>query len=116
MRSFLIAASFAALAVTPALAAGDDPMANFYGNTIVTTGGMAEIHSNYNADHTFTMSAPSYHMSFKGTWKLDGANVCRTFETAPPGTPNPLCTPLESHNVGDTWTATKDGQTRTLTL
>lgn len=115
MRFALSAAVLAALSISPAFAA-DDVMAPFYGNTVIATGGMADTHSNYNADHTFVMNVPAFHVSFKGTWKIDGANMCRTFDSPPPGTPNPLCTPVEAHKVGDSWTVTLDGKTRGITL
>jgi hypothetical protein len=111
MRSFLLAASLVVFSVTAAFA-GDDVMAGFYGNTVISKGGMAETHSYYNADHSFTMKAPAYNMSWKGTWKVDGATLCRTYDTAPPGVTNPLCTPIETHKVGDTWTVA--GRTASL--
>ena len=48
----------------------------------------------------------------------DGAQViCRTFDGAPPpGTPNPLCTPIAAHKLGDTWTMSANGHTRSVTL
>jgi opacity protein-like surface antigen len=115
MRSFLLAASLVALTAAPAFAA-DDMMAPYYGNTVIATGGMADTHSNYNADHSFVMNVPSLHMTFKGTWKLDGGNMCRTFDSPPPGAPNPLCVPMTSHKVGDNWTVTIDGKSRAMTL
>jgi opacity protein-like surface antigen len=115
MRSFLLAIPLVVLTASAAFAA-DDVMAPFYGNTVIATGGIADTHSNYNADHTFVMSVPTLHMSFKGTWKIDGANMCRTFDSPPPGTPNPICTPVEAHKVGDSWTVTVNGKTRGVTL
>jgi hypothetical protein len=119
MRKFLTAASVIALSATPALAA-DDAMAGFYGNTIVSTGGAAEIHTHYRADHTFDLVGSMMGMSqtFKGTWAEDGkGNVCRTFAgDAPPNTPNPLCAPLAAHKVGDSWSVTMNGNTRALTV
>ena len=114
MRPLLLAASLSVLFTTPALAA-EDAMAPYYGNTIIATGGRAETHLHYNADHTFTMNAGVFR-SFKGTWKMDGGNVCRTFDSPPPGAPNPLCVPLEPHKVGDSWTVTMGDQSRTLKL
>ena len=114
MRSILLAAALAALS-TPAFA-GDELMASFFGNTAVATGGLADTHTYYNADHSFTMTAPAFNKEWKGTWKLDGNTLCRTYETAPPGVSNPLCTPIEQHKVGDTWSLTMDGKTRTVTL
>ena len=119
MRSFPIIASIAALYATPALA-GDEIMANTFGNTVVSTGGAAEVHTHYRADHSFDMVGSMMGMSqtFKGTWALDGkGNLCRTFEgDAPPNTANPLCTPIAEHKIGDTWTMTTNGETRTVTL
>ena len=115
MRSILLVASLVALSASTAFAA-DDVMANYYGNTVVATGGMADTHSYYNADHSFTTKAPAVGMEFKGTWKLDGGNLCRTYDSPPPGITNPFCTPWASHNIGYTWTMSAGGQSRTITL
>jgi opacity protein-like surface antigen len=119
MREFLLAASIAALCATPAFAA-DDVMANTFGNTVVSTGGMSEVHTHYRSDHSFDMVGSRMGMSrnFKGTWALDGkGNLCRTFVgAAPPNTTNPLCTPVAAHKLGDTWTMDANGETRTVTL
>ena len=115
MRPFLLATCLVVLFAGSASAA-DDVMAPYYGNTVIATGGIADTHSNYNADHTFLMNVPAMHLSFKGTWKLDGGNMCRTFETAPPGTPNPLCVPMTPHKVGDSWTMDVNGKARALSL
>ena len=119
MTRFLIAASIAALCVTPALAA-DDVMANTYGNTVVSTGGMNEVRSHYRADHSFDMVGSMMGMSktFKGTWALDGkGNLCRTFDgDVPPNATNPMCTPVAAHKIGDTWSVEANGSTRNVTL
>ena len=54
----------------------------------------------------------------KGTWSIDGTGqLCRHYDDpAPPNTPNPLCTPIEAHKVGDSWTMTMGGNSRTITL
>jgi len=119
MRQLLITASIAALCATPAFAA-DDVMASTYGNTIVSTGGMSEVHTHYRADHSFDMVGSMMGMSktFKGNWALDGkGNLCRTFDgDLPPNTTNPLCTPVAAHKIGETWTVDANGSTRTVTL
>jgi len=119
MRRLLIAAPIAALCATPAFAAGD-VMASTYGNTVVSTGGMTEVHTHYRADHSFDMvgSRMGFSRTFKGTWALDGkGNLCRTFDgDAPPDTANPLCTPVAAHKIGDTWAVQANGETRTVTL
>ena len=114
MRTILLAVVFA-FAASAAFAA-DDLMANFYGNTVVGTGGVAETHTYFNSDHTFDMKIPIFGMDFKGMWKIEGENLCRTFDTPPPGVTNPLCSPVAAHNIGDTWTVTVNGQSRTATL
>ena len=119
MRKFLIAASVAALCATPAFAA-DDVMANTYGNTVISTGGAAEVHTHYRADHSFDMVGSTMGMSqtFNRTWALDGKGyLCRTFVGGvPPNTANPLCTPIAAHTLGETWTVDANGSTRTVTL
>jgi len=119
MSKFLIAASLAVLFATPAFA-GDEVMASTFGNTVVSTGGMAEVHTHYRADHSFDMVGSMMGMSqtFKGSWAVnDKGELCRTFVgDAPPNTPNPLCTPIAAHKLGDTWTMQANGQSRTLTL
>jgi hypothetical protein len=115
MRSVMLALSLAVLSASAALA-GDDVMAGYYGNTAIASGGMADTHTVYNADHTFDMRVPAFGMEFKGTWKLDGTTLCRTYEKTPPGVTNPFCTPVEPHKVGDSWTMTFNGKTRSITL
>jgi hypothetical protein len=115
MRFVSYAALFAILSTVPAVA-GDDIMTSFFGNTIIATGGIADVHINYYVDHSFVMTVPAFHMSFKGTWKTDGADVCRTFDSPPPGATNPQCTPLGIHKVGDSWSITTDGKVRNLEL
>ncbi|HEX3673184.1 MAG TPA: hypothetical protein VHU87_02830 [Rhizomicrobium sp.] len=115
MRMFLLAALFATATASAALA-GDEAMAPFFGNTAIVTGGMADTHTYYNADHSFTLKAPTFGMEWKGTWKIEGPNLCRIYEKPPPGVTNPFCTVFEPHKVGETWTMTLDGKTRTISL
>lgn len=115
IRSVLFGAALS-VGFAVSASAGDDVMAGYYGNTAIATGGMAETHTVYNADHTFAMKAPAFGVEYDGKWALDGANLCRTFDKAPTGVPNPLCTPVEAHKVGDTWTVTTGGGTRTVTI
>ena len=117
MRTILIAATVLLLGAAPALA-GDDVMANFYGNTVVSTGAAGESHTHYKPDHTFdvTMTSAMGSMSTKGTWSVADGKLCRTYEQLAPGMTNPVCTPAESHALGETWTVTIGGQVRTGTL
>jgi hypothetical protein len=118
MRRILIAASVLAFAAAPALAA-DDMMAGYFGNTVISTGGMAEAHTHYRADHTFDVTASAMGQTYngKGTWSIDDkGQLCRVYETPPPGMTNPVCIPGEAHKVGDSWTVSIGGQTRNLTM
>jgi hypothetical protein len=101
----ILAASAALLLSSPAFA-GEDIMQNYFGNTVISKTTAFESHTNYNADHTFTAnySSPMGSLAAKGTWSVDASNqLCRTFETPPPGATNPLCLAWSSHKVGDTW-------------
>lgn len=119
MRRISIAAAVLALCAGPALAASDI-MAGYYGNTVVSTGSGVEFHTHYRADHSFDLVGSMMGMShtFKGTWALNGnGQICRTYvDETPPGSPNPSCRPIVARKVGETWTVTSDGDTRTITL
>ncbi len=114
MRLVLLSAALLALGCS-AVAAADDPMANFYGNTLIVIDGKGlESHTVYTADHNFTGVAPAYSYHYQGTWEVSAdGRLCRTFNPAPPGITNPDCAPLEAHAVGDKWT-TPDGGSITL--
>jgi hypothetical protein len=105
MRAFILGA--AALLASTSLAFADDIMTGLYGNTIISKGSMGEVHVHYKADHTFDGTASSMmgSMDLKGTWAFDDkGQLCRTYDTPPPGVTNPLCTPWAAHKVGDNWT------------
>ena len=112
----IVFASLASIALATAFAvAADDVMASRYGNTTVSTDSKGvETKVYYNADHTFTFKSGT--QSGKGTWKVDNATVCLTYEAAPAGMPNPLCVPVVAHKVGDTWTTGEGDQKRTVKL
>lgn len=117
MRRILITAALLALAATPAVAA--DVMAGYYGNTVVSSGGMFTANTHYRADKTFDIVGSGMGMTrnYKGTWAIDDkGQLCRTYiGDTPPGLPsNPFCTPWEAHKVGDKWTMTMGGTTRDL--
>jgi hypothetical protein len=99
-------------------ALADDPMANVYGNTITTkdraTGMSSTLMFNQDMSYTGKMTgANGQAVSYTGTWMLKdgGKTICLT-PNVPAGTPNappPSCSPLSTHNVGDSWTVTTDG-------
>jgi hypothetical protein len=113
VRVILAAAAVVALTM-PALAA--DPMANYYGNTLVGKSERGEMHMWYKADNTYTSTFNDRPSA--GTWAAEGDKVCltQTVPPAPAGTP-PRCFPMAAHTVGDTWTApTQNGDTMSMTL
>ncbi|MBV9329966.1 MAG: hypothetical protein JOZ55_00270 [Alphaproteobacteria bacterium] len=121
MRIHLLAAGTLALALPLALSAraGDEVMANYFGNTVVAQSqmGIAKIH--YRPNHTFggTASGPGGEIQLSGSWKIDEkGQLCRSYEHAPPGSPSDFCTPWEAHKVGDSWTMTANGQTAQISL
>jgi hypothetical protein len=99
-------------------ALADDPMANVYGNTITTkdraTGMSSSLMFNQDMSYTGKMTgANGQAVSYTGTWMLKdgGKTICLT-PNVPAGTPNapaPSCSPLQTHNVGDSWSVTTDG-------
>ncbi|HWA30469.1 MAG TPA: hypothetical protein VG867_05205 [Rhizomicrobium sp.] len=112
--------SFVALALAGAFFAtaayADDPMANTYGNTVTTksekTGATGKLM--FNQDGTYSaqaMGADGKPVAYNGKWTLkDGdATICLAPEL-PPNSPGaaPSCSPLQKHNVGDSWTTTND--------
>jgi hypothetical protein len=117
MRRISIAVAALLLCGGAALAA-DDPMAGFYGNTVISTGNGIESRTHFNADHTFDAKFTQGAQIFasKGTWTAAGGQVCRTYDPPPPGFTNPICIPAEPHKVGDHWTVTAGGGTRDVTL
>ena len=98
-------------------ALADDPMANVYLNSVVTknhaTGQSATLM--FNQDMSYTAKgtdAKGQPVSYTGTWMLKDGNktICLT-PNVPAGTPNAptgSCSPLSTHNVGDSWTVTDD--------
>lgn len=110
----LALAGVAILATSAAWA--DDPMSNTYANTVTTkdhaSGAMGSLM--FNQDMTYTAKATGADgkpVSYTGSWALkdNGATICLT-PNLPAGSPGSgvSCSPLQKHNVGDTWTVTND--------
>ena len=112
MRRILFAVSLAACSATTAFAADDSTIAARFGNTVIAKGGVGEVHLYFNADHTFTGKVIAMDYPLKGAWKIDGDNLCLSYDPPPPGITNPVCQPIAAHNIGDTWQAGD----RTVTL
>ena len=103
MRAFILGAALLVAASVPAIA-GDEVLASRFGNTTITKDAQGnERRVYYKADHTFT--GKQGDASFSGTWKIDGGTICLTADQPIQGVPNPICTPVADHKVGDTWTA-----------
>ncbi|MBS0470721.1 MAG: hypothetical protein JSR60_06590 [Proteobacteria bacterium] len=103
MRALILGVALAAAFAGSAMA-GEEVLASRFGNTTITkdaSGNESRIY--YRADHTLT--AKQGGMTTEGTWKMDGGNVCLTFATPIPNTPNPVCAPASDHKVGDSWSA-----------
>jgi hypothetical protein len=123
IRTIALAGAFLLAAGSVALA--DDPMANTYGNTVVTksakTGATGMLY--FDQDMTYTAKATGANgqpVSYGGTWSLkDGGNTICLTPKLPPNTPGsaPSCTPLQKHAVGDSWSVTNDqGETFDVSL
>jgi hypothetical protein len=121
---YLVLAIGLALGSATAAQAGDEIMANYFGNTVIATGQLGQLRVHYKPDHSFNGRAEGMGGSYDlhGTWSFDAAgNLCRKYSTngtdLPPGTPNPYCAPWSAHNVGDVWTVTgQDGRTAEVKL
>ena len=96
-----------------------DPMVNTYGNTVVSkddaTGVMSKLL--FNKDGTFsaqTEGKDGKAVDYKGAWTLkdDGKTICVKADTPPDAkeTFKATCSPLQAHNVGDSWKITNDQQ------
>lgn len=107
------AMSCAALVAT----AADDPMAITFANTVESAdeaGAVTKVM--YNADNTYSVVLPS-GATAKGTWKVDGGQLCVNRTDPPPGVN--FCMPIESipSKVGESRDATtSDGRKLKNTL
>ncbi len=122
MRFFTLALA-GAFVLVASTAYADDPMASTYGNTIHTrntansqTGTLL-----FNADGTFTgtvTGADGKDVAYPGTWTVSSGNICLTPTAADAAAAAPAsCSPVVSHNIGDTWTITNNqGMTYEITL
>ncbi len=106
--------------------AADDAMANTYGNTVMTKSEKTGITGTltFAKDGTYgatTTDADGKPVNYTGKWvtKDDGKTLCLT-PNAPPDAkeaPKASCSPLEAHNVGDSWKVTTDqGETFDVTM
>jgi hypothetical protein len=77
--------------------ANDDPLANYYGNTVAITNAAGTTSVRINQDGSFDETLPDGTV-VAGTWKMDGGNSCFYVEGVPPH-----CVPAQAHGVGDTW-------------
>jgi hypothetical protein len=101
-----------ALALSAAPAIAQETMSPYFGNTVISKGNGPEVHTNYNADGTVTGKIIGMKLTLKGTWKVEGDQLCLTYTPPPPTVRNPICVPNEEHKIGDTWMSGK----RTVTL
>lgn len=114
LHPILLAGAFA---LVSSAAMADDPMMNTYANTVTTKNEATGVTGTllFDKDMTYTakgMDKDGKPVEYKGTWmtKDDGKTICLT-PTLPPDVkdgPKPSCSPLEMHNVGDSWKVTDD--------
>lgn len=98
------------------IAWADDPMANTYGNTVVTTDEASGLASTlmFNQDGSYSAEATGKDgkpVSYSGRWTLkdEGKTICLTPVAPADGpAPAPSCSPLEKHAVGDSWKVSND--------
>ena len=64
----------------------------------------------------FSFTAAAGSLTSKGTWVVQGTQLCRTYDPVPPGLTNPVCIPVASHKIGDKWTVTVAGVAREATI
>ncbi|MEQ1752917.1 MAG: hypothetical protein ABL973_02150 [Micropepsaceae bacterium] len=106
-----ILAGFAVAAMSASLAlAADDPMASRYGNTVVIAGpdGKEVGRVYYDADHKVVRKFAD-GKEVKGTWSMEGANLCFSQTEPAPATPAEAkqCAPFPGAKaVGDSWEVT----------
>jgi len=104
--------------------AGEEIMANYFGNTVIATSQAGELRVHYKPDHSFSGRAegPMGKYDIKGTWNFDAqGNLCRSYSTngsdLPPGMPNPYCAPWAAHKVGESWMVVgQDGKSAQVKL
>lgn len=110
-RSIALAGAFV---LVSASAFADDPMANTYGNTVHTTNKATGVQGTllFDQNNTYTANTTDKDgkpVTYQGTWALQdgGKTICLT-PNIPNANPPPqtTCSPLEKHNVGDSWTVT----------
>jgi hypothetical protein len=115
MKLRILALAGVAILATSA-ARADDPMSNTYANTVTTkdhaTGAAGTLLFNQNMTYTATATgADGKPVSYGGAWALkdNGATICLT-PNLPANSPGAgtSCSPLQKHNIGDTWTVTND--------
>jgi hypothetical protein len=81
MRLVIFAAALLGLSSACALA-GEEIMANYFGNTVVATGQLGTLKVHYKPNHTFSGRAegPTGAYDLRGTWELDAqGNLCRKY-------------------------------------
>lgn len=119
MKRILAGVAFAAVSASLAIAA-DDPMASRYGNTVVvkTADGKEFGRLYYDADHKAVRKMAN-GQELKGTWAMEGANLCFTQVEPAPAKPEEAkqCAPFSgAKNVGDSWEVTTPQGKLTATL
>ena len=116
-----LALAIAAGSGAPVLAAANDPMTNYYGNTVLSTNQpLYQIRLWFYPNGTFKQFKASHETGYpfvagwEGTFKVQGnpgaLEVCMTYKQQPSGAsmpaPTPGCRPMQPRVLGDVWQVT----------
>ncbi|HUD52622.1 hypothetical protein, partial [Parvibaculum sp.] len=116
MRIFFLTA-VALVAFTGSAFAGD-PLASYYGNTVVLSNPKTgDVQAFVNQDGTYSTKLADGN-TVSGTWAVNGGETCYTQTTPPPAAgAKPFCAANEDRKVGDSWkVAAADGSETTITI
>ncbi len=116
MRTFFLTA-VALVAFTGTALAGD-PLASYYGNTVVLSNPKTgDMQAFVNQDGSYSTKFADGKM-VSGTWAVAGDQTCYTqTNPAPAADAKPFCAANADHKVGDSWkVAAADGTETTITI
>jgi len=116
MKRIMLGTCLALFALSPAFA--EEPLAAFFGNTLIVKDAKGERKMWYRPDHSYT-GVDQGGKKTAGTWDIKDNQIC-TQRTEPPPEQNhgPHCKPIPTgKKVGDSWDGVNhDGQPVTYRL
>lgn len=81
----------------------DQVMGARFGNTEILENATVEWHMYFKRNGHFSGYEARSHYPVRGTWEVQGGDLCLTFRPSLRGSRNPLCRSVSWHQVGDTW-------------